>query len=160
MKSKVCLAVIAIVFVSFAFAYAESKTVNKEPIVIAFVADLTSPGGQLPLAWMKAAAEQMNQSGGILGRQVKVVAEDCKGQSNLAVEAFTRSLLYHKATVVAIYPRSEIVLACEAKAGELYPSYPHIFLAVGAASDEITYRIDDGYEKWKFVFRDQITVAA
>jgi branched-chain amino acid transport system substrate-binding protein len=133
---------------------------KKEPVVIAFVADLTSPAGQLPYAWMKVAAQQINEAGGVLGRDFKVVVEDCKGQPNLAVEAYTRALINHKATVVAIYPRSEIVLACEAKAGEMYPDYPHILLAVGAASDEITYRIVENYDKWKFVFRDQVTVAA
>ncbi|MDY0044349.1 MAG: ABC transporter substrate-binding protein, partial [Syntrophales bacterium] len=166
MRSKSFVTIISTIAAFITFfglslqAEAVSKDSGKEPIVIVYVCDLSNPAGQVPFAWMKVAAEQINESGGVLGQKIKVVAEDCKGQPNLAVEAYTRALINHKATVVGIYPRSEIVLACEAKAGEMYPDYPHILLAIGAASDEITYRIVDQYDKWKFVFRDQITVSA
>ncbi|MDY0044352.1 MAG: ABC transporter substrate-binding protein [Syntrophales bacterium] len=158
------LAILIFVTLIFLSSYpplaAASRGSGDEPVTIAFIADLTNAAGQLPSAWMHVAAKQINESGGVLGRQVRVVTEDCKGQPNLAVEAYTRALIDHKATVVAIYPRSEIVLACESKAGEMYSDYPHIFLAVGAAAEQITSRIADNYEKWKFVFRDNYTVPA
>ncbi|MCK9276151.1 MAG: ABC transporter substrate-binding protein [Syntrophales bacterium] len=158
-----CAIIFAVIGVAFGFAgtvQADQKASVKGPIVMVYVADMASPAGSLVFSWLKVAAEQINESGGILGQKMKVIAEDCKGQPNLAVEAYTRALTNHNATIVSIYPRSEIVLACEAKAGEMYPDYPHILLAIGSASDEITYRIVEQYDKWKFVFRDQITVSA
>ena len=148
------MAAVIVMLAAFGHAPAEGASTpsNQEPIVIVYICDLKSQG--VPVEWMDVAVKQINESGGILGRELKFIYEDCKGETTLAVQGYARALMTHKATIVGVYPRSEIALACEAKAGELFPEYPHIFLAVDAGADQITDRIATDYDKWKFVFRD------
>ncbi|MCK9276148.1 MAG: ABC transporter substrate-binding protein, partial [Syntrophales bacterium] len=130
-------------------AEAQEDTIN-----ISFICDITQEAGSVPASWLKVAAEQINETGGILGKKIKFAVQDCKGQTSLAIEAYVRALVNDKAKIVMIYPRSEIALACQQKAVEMYPDYPHIYFAVDSGANEITDRVVDNYEKMKFIFRD------
>jgi len=160
MKSKFYLSVLSIITIAIILSLAAASTeaapkvLSKDPIVISYVCDISSEAGSVPASWMKTAVEQINHAGGVLGRPLKLSIQDCKGQTSLAVEAYVRALVNDKASFVIVYGRSEIALACEAKAAEMYRDYPHIFLASNVGSNEVTDRVVDDYEKWKFVFRD------
>ncbi|MCK9275268.1 MAG: ABC transporter substrate-binding protein [Syntrophales bacterium] len=154
-KSFAVVFIIAVIASALAFGSAvPSAKAQEKPIVISYVCDISQEAGSVPASWMKLAARQINDAGGISGRPLELSIQDCKGQTSLAVEAYVRALVNDKANFVIIYGRSEIALACEAKAAEMFDEYPHIFIASNCGSNEITDRIVDDYEKWKFVFRD------
>lgn len=66
---------------------------NKAPITIGMVASLTGGGarfGQSQQEGVQLAIDEINQTGGIKGRRVELVAEDTKTQTSTAVTAFVQ----------------------------------------------------------------------
>ena len=102
----------------------------------------------------KYAVEEINKAGGILGRPVEYVVLDGKGDTSLSVEAARRLLMEKKATFVSIEGRSEICLAAQENSAAMYKEYPHILVFNGPMAAELTAKIVDNYEKYKFCFRD------
>jgi ABC-type branched-subunit amino acid transport system substrate-binding protein len=132
-----------------AFAQAKGK-----PIVIGYVGNVASPGTKPCMDLQKYAVEEINKAGGILGRPVEYVVLDGKGDTSLSVEAARRLLLENKATFISIEGRSEICLAAQENSAALFKEYPHILVFNGPMASELTARIVDDYEKYKFCFRD------
>lgn len=125
-----------------------------KPIVIGYVGNVASPGTKPCMDIQKYAVEEINKAGGILGRPVEYVVLDGKGDTSLSVEAARRLLMEHKATFVSIEGRSEICLAAQENSASLFKQYPHILVFNGPMASELTARIVDNYEKYKFSFRD------
>jgi len=103
---------------------------------------------------MKWAIDEVNAAGGLLGRPVRFVTEDSKGETSLAVAAATRMVLGHKALVYYVEGRTEMNLAIMPKSAALYKQQPHIMVAQGAMGREITLPVLENYDTYKFVFRD------
>jgi ABC-type branched-subunit amino acid transport system substrate-binding protein len=125
-----------------------------KPIVIGYVGNVASPGTKPCMDIQKYAVGEINKAGGILGRPVEYVVLDGKGDTSLSVEAARRLLLENKATFVSIEGRSEICLAVQENSASLFKEYPHILVFNGPMASELTARIVDNYEKYKFSFRD------
>jgi ABC-type branched-subunit amino acid transport system substrate-binding protein len=125
-----------------------------KPIVIGYVGNVASPGTKPCMEIQKYAVEEINKAGGILGRPVEYVVLDGKGDTSLSVEAARRLLLENKATFVSMEGRSEICLAAQENSAALFKEYPHILVFNGPMASELTARIVDNYEKYKFCFRD------
>jgi hypothetical protein len=85
---------------------------------------------------------------------VEYVVLDGKGDTSLSVEASRRLLMENKATFISIEGRSEICLAAQENSAALYKEYPHILIFNGPMASELTAKIVDDYEKYKFCFRD------
>jgi ABC-type branched-subunit amino acid transport system substrate-binding protein len=60
---------------------------------------------------------------------------------------------------VNVIPMSDLTLVSMDKASKLFPEYPHIFFA-DASDEAITNPVINDYEKYKFVFRNQIMMPA
>ena len=100
------------------------------------------------------AVDEINAAGGILGRPVKYVVMDGKGDTSLSVEAARKLIIEDKASFVSVEGRSEISLAVQENSGNLYKEYPHILVFNGPMGSELTARIIDEAPKYDFCFRD------
>jgi ABC-type branched-subunit amino acid transport system substrate-binding protein len=138
-----------LVFIPAAFAQSKGK-----PIVIGYVGNVASPGTKPCMDIQRYAVEEINKAGGILGRPVEYVVLDGKGDTSLSVEASRRLLMENKATFISIEGRSEICLAAQENSAALFKEYPHILVFNGPMASELTAKIVDDYEKYKFCFRD------
>ena len=125
-----------------------------KPIVIGYVGNVASPGTKPCMDLQKFAVEEINKAGGILGRPVEYVVLDGKGDTSLSVEAARRLIMENKASFVSIEGRSEICLAAQENSAALYKEYPHILIFNGPMASELTAKVVDNYEKYKFCFRD------
>ena len=99
-KLSFILAVVLIALFSFG-AYAEIDTEN--PIKIGYVGALsgdTALWGQAGLNGLELTAKQINEEGGILGREVEIIGLDGKGVSDDSVSAYKR--LVEEYGVVAV----------------------------------------------------------
>jgi branched-chain amino acid transport system substrate-binding protein len=131
-----------------------AATPTGKPIIIGYVGNVASPGTKPCMDMQKYAVEEINKAGGILGRPVEYVVLDGKGDTSLSVEAARRLLMEKKATFVSIEGRSEICLAAQENSAAMFKEYPHILVFNGPMAAELTARIVDNYEKYKFCFRD------
>ena len=127
---------------------------GKGPIVIGYVGTASGPGTKPCIDVQKMAVEEINAAGGILGRPVKYVVEDGKGETSLSVAGVTRMVMGSGAVFYSAEGRTEICMAAKQKTLELYPSYPHIMIANGASGVEVTESVLTNYEKEKMIFRD------
>jgi ABC-type branched-subunit amino acid transport system substrate-binding protein len=127
---------------------------GKNPIIIGYVGNASSPGTKPCMDMQIMAIEEINAAGGINGRPVKYVIEDGKGETGLSVAATQRLVMGSKALIVFSEGRSEIALACKEVGAALFPQYPHIEITNGAADYEVTEGILKNYDKYKFFFRD------
>jgi ABC-type branched-subunit amino acid transport system substrate-binding protein len=125
-----------------------------EPIVIGYVGQVASPGTKPCMDIQKMAVDEINAAGGILGRPVKYVVMDGKGDTSLSVEAARKLIIEDKASFVSVEGRSEISLAVQENSGNLYKEYPHILVFNGPMGSELTARIIDEAPKYDFCFRD------
>ena len=148
----VVLAVFSLLWLGF-FPTAFAAPAGK-PIVIGYVGNVASPGTKPCMDIQKYAVEEINKAGGILGRPVEYVVLDGKGDTSLSVEAARRLLMENKATFISIEGRSEICLAAQENSAAMFKEYPHILIFNGPMASELTAKIVDDYEKYKFCFRD------
>ncbi len=125
-----------------------------EPFVIGYVGAVASPGTRPCMDIQKMAAEEINASGGILGRPLKYIVMDGKGDTSLSVEAFRKLVIEDKAKFVSVEGRSEICLAVQEASGMLFREYPHILVFNGPMGSELTARILDQPGKYDHCFRD------
>lgn len=98
------------------------------------------------------AAEQLNDEGGVLGRQIEVAAEDSDiGQGVNAAKinlALTRLLTLHKVDFVIGTAGSEGFMV-----QELLAEHKRIFFEITGTQNEFTQRVLDDYERYKYYFR-------
>lgn len=157
-RSKVILSVIALAVVLATIAgcapAAQSGDTSKSPIIIGYVGNVSSPGTKPCMDIMQMAADEINASGGVLGRPIKLVVDDSKGETSLSVAAVQRLVLGNKAIAYYSEGRSEIALATKEKSADMFKDYPHIAITNGAADYEVTQGILDKYDRYKFFFRD------
>ncbi len=100
------------------------------------------------------AVDEINAAGGILGRPVKYVVQDGKGDTSLSVEAARKLIIEDKAAFVSVEGRTEISLAVQENSGSIFKEYPHILVFNGPMGSELTARIIDEAPKYDFCFRD------
>ncbi len=125
-----------------------------EPFVIGYVGAVASPGTKPCMDIQKMATEEINAAGGIMGRPVKYIVMDGKGDTSLSVEAFRKLVIEDKAKFISVEGRTEICLAVQEASGMLFKEYPHILIFNGPMGSELTARIIDEPGKYEHCFRD------
>src|SRR5512133_1082701 len=125
-----------------------------EPFVIGYIGMVASPGTKPCMDIQKMAVEEINATGGIMGRPVKYVVMDNKGDTSLSVEAFRKLVIEDKAKLISVEGRSEICLAVQEASGSMFKEYPHILIFNGPMGSELTARILDQAPKYDHCFRD------
>lgn len=129
---------------------------GKEPVVIGYIGQVSSSAIKPAMDAMKWAIDEVNAAGGLLGRPIRFVTEDSKGETSLAVAAATRMVLGHKALVYYVEGRTEMNLAIMPKSAALYKQQPHLMIAQGPMGREITLPVVEQYDTYKFLFRDYV----
>jgi branched-chain amino acid transport system substrate-binding protein len=123
-----------------------------QPVKIGVIAPQQTLEGKSIVNGAKLAAEQINQSGGVQGRKIKLFFYDTHSSSSDATRAFQRAARQdHTDAVVGTF-NSEVALSLEPWVARL--KMP--FIDTGAASVKITQRIHDNYAQYKYVFRDKL----
>ncbi len=125
-----------------------------EPFVIGYIGMVASPGTKPCMDIQKMAVEEINAAGGIMGRPVKYVVMDNKGDTSLSVEAFRKLVMEDKAKFISVEGRTEICLAVQEASGQMAKQYPHILVFNGPMGAELTARIIDEAPKYDHNFRD------
>ncbi len=91
MKKRFLLLLALVLTLALSPVFAELDTAN--PILLGYVGALsgdTALWGQAGLNGMQLTAKQINEAGGILGREVKVIGLDGKGVSDDSVAAYKK----------------------------------------------------------------------
>jgi len=108
------------------------------PIKIGYVGPLSPPGSYIAGTEMKHAAEmavgEINAAGGLLGRNVELVAEDTMGTPDKGVAAFEKMITFDKVVAITGEFHSSVALA----EIEVAHKYGIPYLDADAGSDKIT----------------------
>ncbi|HET57516.1 MAG TPA: hypothetical protein ENN35_03630 [Deltaproteobacteria bacterium] len=150
-----CLLVAAVLMLVIPFAGSATATAPQgEPIVFGYVGYTLSPGTRPCMEIQRVAVEEINQAGGILGRPVRYVTADNKGQTTLTIEGARHLLRSEGVIFLSVEGRSEIALAAQENSAVMFKDYPHLLILNGTGGLELTDRVVDDYERYRFTFRD------
>jgi len=147
------LALVLALTLAFGCGPVTQPAAGKAPIIIGYVGTAAGPGTKPCIDAQMMAVEEINAAGGILGRPVKYVVEDGKGETSLSVAGVTRMVMGSKAVFYSVEGRTEICMAAKQKTIELYKDFPHIMDANGASGVEVTESVINNYDKEKMIFR-------
>ena len=154
-QSVALIAIILVAAVAGSAAYFlwSGPAQSTENIRIGVCTDLNSAYGKN--AWQGAvlAAEQINAEGGILGKNITIVAEDDDsftppGDIAVATNALTKLITVDKADYV-ISPGGSNALVYQ----DVCSEHKKIFIGVAVPYDEYSQRVLDNYEKYRYSFR-------
>jgi len=153
-QSIILIAVIVVAFVGGGIAYVllSGQEQSSEPIRIGILADLDYTEGKA--LWQEAllAAEQINSKGGILGREIEIVAEDDDIETgidpNIANLAITKLITVDKVDYIISYGGS-----ISYGYMDFASNHKKIIFEAYGNKDEITQRVLDDYDKYKYYFK-------
>lgn len=145
--------VVAGVVGGVAYVYWSQSVQSEDTIKIGVCADLDMLTGKSAYQGVVLAAEQINNEGGILGKQIEVVAEDSDGNSPaqdvaIATAALTRLLTVHKVDFV-ISSDASFMLTYQ----DIIAEHKKILFCTAGLQDELTQRVADNYQRYKYFFR-------
>jgi branched-chain amino acid transport system substrate-binding protein len=132
-----------------ALVVAEPASGRTEPIAIGVDLGLTgslAKYGEWALTAMQIAADEVNRSGGIHGRRIKLLVEDSQSEPKGAVSAFRKLVDVERVPVVVGLIGSSEALACAPLANRTRT----VLFSTGAASPEISMA-------GPFVFRNRVS---
>ena len=125
------------------------------PIKIGVFGGLNSPAGDSIVNGAKMAADEINEAGGIQGRQVKLVVRDTQLDPQKSVAAYTRlGQADDVVAAVGIWSSGNTLAIMDHMARVKVP-----FLNTGSASTGIADLVTKDYEKYKYWFRFMHTSA-
>ena len=146
-KTIILLLTALLLIVSVCSAMAELDTEN--PVLIGYVGALsgdTALWGQAGLNGMELTAKQINEAGGILGREVKVIGLDGKGVSDDSVAAYKKLVEEYGVVAVVGTNFSSCNIPIAAVADEL--KVPVI--ATAASNELVTVDADGNLHPYSF----------
>jgi len=124
-----------------------------EAIRIGVCADLDNFYGKACWQGAVLAAEQINAQGGVLGRNFEIVAEDDDSETQppditVASNAFTKLITLDHADYI-ITSGGGVVLVYQ----DIAAQQKRILFSVGDITEELTQRVRDNYDTYKYFFR-------
>lgn len=119
------------------------------PIRIAVVAPSNLQPGIMMVHAAELAASQINASGGVLGRKIKLYEENTEGSATESTLAFKKAVNEDHVIGVVGGFSSEATIATQPWAGRLKTP----FIITGAGSPLIAKRVHDNYNLYKYTFR-------
>jgi branched-chain amino acid transport system substrate-binding protein len=128
-------------------SFAAGETIN-----IGFIGAISTPYGKSEHAAIEIAFEEINAEGGILGRPVRLIAEDSKRQVPLALAAY-KKLVMDDECLMIFTEGTEGTTACSQVGERLYAQYPHLLFAVWANDYPVFDVVEKQYDRYKFMFR-------
>jgi len=130
-----------------------------QEIKIGFMGNLSAPSSLSSKAAAQMAVDEMNKAGGILGRQIKLIVEDTKGEIPKCVEIYKKLVMSDKVLAVVIGEKVEMGVAGMEIGAELFREYPHIFFSTIGSGDDIWHHVRDNYSKYKFGFQTYYSIS-
>jgi branched-chain amino acid transport system substrate-binding protein len=100
----------------------------------------------------KLAADEINASGGILGKKIEIIIGDTESKPEKGVTAMKKLVLEDKVDVLVGEYSSGVALAIQ----PFLSGYKIVFLSTGVASPDLTNNVKKDYAKNKYYFRDMI----
>ena len=129
------------------------------PIKIGFMGNLSAPSSLSAKAAATMAVDEMNKAGGILGRPIKLIVEDTKGEIPKCVELYKKLVMNDRVLAVIIAEKVEMGVAGMEIGAELFPEYPHIFFSTIGSGDDIWHHVRDNYKKYHFGFQTYYSIS-
>jgi len=124
----------------------------KDSIRIGLCADLDATGGSRIFEGATLAVEQINAAGGLLGRNLIIVAEDDDSEttSDLAIgtNALNRLISIDKADYVLSAPNTNGLVY-----QDICCTQKKILFTLGVTLENLTQRVADNYDQYKYYFR-------
>ncbi|MBP1715045.1 MAG: ABC-type branched-chain amino acid transport system, periplasmic component, partial [Deltaproteobacteria bacterium] len=131
---------------------APSFAQTKDPIKIGVIANMGWPVGKSAAQAVQLGVKKINDEGGLLGRPIKLIEADSKGQVPNAVAEYRKLVMTDKVYLVVVAEGGTLTLACQKAGAELFKEYPHIMMNAGASALEIPKNVRDNYDQYKFSF--------
>ncbi len=150
--------VIAAAAGSAAYYLSSGPAQSAENIRVGICGDLDQTAGKAVLQGAKLAAEQINAQGGILGRNITIVAEDDDsetppGDLAVATNALTKLITVDKADYIIASAATSIGIIYQ----DICSEHKKILITVNNALENLTQRVSDDYGKYKYYFRSYQT---
>ena len=154
-QSVILVATIAVAAVvgGVAYIYWPKDAQSKNTIKIGVCADLDMLQGKSTWESVVLAAEQINNEGGILGRQVEVIGEDSDGENpsrdiTTGTNALTKLITLHNVEFI-VSSDPQFMLAYQ----DIASQHKKILFGVSGITNDLTQRVEDEYNKYKYFFR-------
>ena len=144
---------LVVLFLASATAGAANRDFNKiSTVKMGILAPVQMPVGQGIMNAAKLAAEEINASGGILGKKIELVFGDTESKPEKGVTAMKKLVLEDKVDVLVGEYSSGVSLAIQ----PFLSGYKIVFVTTGCASIALTDNVKKDYAKNKYFFRDMI----
>jgi len=156
-QSVALVAIVLVAAVGGGVAYVlwRSSLPPPEDIRIGICADLDMTLGKATLRGAILACEQINAEGGILGRNVTIVAEDDDCETSpydiaIATNALNRLIAVDNVDyIIATGYSVSVTMSYQ----DICAEHKKIIVTVGVTLDNSTQRVLDNYDKYKYYFR-------
>jgi branched-chain amino acid transport system substrate-binding protein len=153
MKTRRLFAGVVFVLLFFASTLWAAGPEATGPIKIGLIGNMSAPFSLSSKAAAMLAVDEINSTGGILGRKVELIVEDSKGEIPKCVEIYKKLVMNDKVAAVFIAEKVEMGVAGMEIGAELFKEYPHVFFSTIGSGDDIWHRVRDNYEKYRFGFQ-------
>ena len=149
----VAVTLLAVLFLVCATAGAANRDFSKiSTVKMGVLAPVQMPVGHGIMNAAKLAAEEINASGGILGKKIELVFGDTESKPEKGVTAMKKLVLEDKVDVLVGEYSSGVALAIQ----PFLAGYKIVFLSTGVASPDLTHNVKKDYAKNKYYFRDMV----
>ncbi len=118
-------------------------------VKMGILAPVQMPVGHGIMNAAKLATEEINASGGILGKKIELVFGDTESKPEKGVTAMKKLVLEDKVDVLVGEYNSGVALAIQ----PFLSGYKIVFLSTGVASPDLTNNVKKDYAKNKYYFR-------
>jgi branched-chain amino acid transport system substrate-binding protein len=153
-RRKVEIVFVVVLFVTIGMTL---PTYAADSLKIGVLVPISGPpaeGGTRMLKSIKIATEEINEAGGVLGKKVELEVWDDEAQVDKGVTGAKKLLLKDKVWALIGGYRSGVTLAQQEVAAE----QKRIYMVTDSASNEITDRVKQDYNKYKYTFRSVMNV--
>jgi len=134
-----------------------TAAIAAEPLKIGVLVPLTGPvaeGGTRMLKAIEMATEEINKSGGVLGKKIELKVWDTEGKTEKGVTGAKKLLMQDEVWGLIGTYRSGVTLAVQ----DVVADYKKVLMVTDAASNEITKRVGTNYNKYKYTFRSAASI--
>ena len=156
-KIQTLILVIVLIFASVGtiiiYSFLNDIDPSTETIKIGILSDIDYGGGKTMLQGAILAAEQVNAEGGILGRNVTIVAEDddtlTGTDPSISSQAITKLITVDKADFIITSGIMSIADIYQ----EIVAEHKKILFHFGDNRDSLTQKVLENYDRYKYYFR-------
>jgi len=139
----------ALSVLSLLFLVSVGVAVAADTIKIGVIAPFKTPSGESLLNGAKMAVDEINASGGIMGKKVELITANTEYKPQVGATAYKKLVLEDKCQVVLGTCSSGVAKAVMDQMGR----YKVLFISTGAASEALADQYKSDREKYKYWFR-------